>query len=575
MTDQELLGALVVKGLLDQASADGVARDARLTGRPAEDVIYERRSADEAAIAAVKSELIGVPYRPVAIEKISDDLLKTIPRETSVAYRVMPLERQNNMLVVGMLRPDDERAQEALRFIAKREGVSLGVYLVTPSDLKAVWRRYAPYRSEVEAAVREVGKLPDGERDVISLEEGGSAEDAPIIKIVAATLRQAVEIGASDIHIEPQRSRLRIRFRVDGVLEEVASLPAALIQQVLSRVKVLARLKLDENRIPQDGRFRTLIFGRDIDFRVATSPTPSGEKVALRVLDPTAGLKGLADLGLAPYHEAILNEAITRPFGMILISGPTGSGKSTTLYAIMRQLAKDTVNVVSLEDPVEYFIDGVNQSQVRPEIGYTFASGLRQILRQDPDVIMVGEIRDGETAGLAVNAALTGHILLSTLHTNNSVGVVPRLVDLGVPPFLLSSALNLMVAQRLVLRLCPECRVEGEAPRDAERIITETLETLPPALRAGIKAKPPYAVFHAKPKADCPVCKGKGTAGRVALFELFQMTRTLSELITSGFTEGKLADEAKRQGMVTLRADGILKALKGDVSVEEVIQETT
>ncbi|MFH1161900.1 MAG: ATPase, T2SS/T4P/T4SS family [Candidatus Jorgensenbacteria bacterium] len=575
MTDQELLDALVKKGLLDQVSAAGVARDAGLTGRSAEDVLYERRAVEEPSLAAAKSELLGIPYRPTEVEKIPDELLKVIPRETSVTYRVMPLSRERNMLVVGMLRPDDERAQEALRFIAKREGVSLGIYLITPSDLKAMWRRYAPYRSEVETAAKEVGKLPGGESEITSLEEGGSVEDAPIIKIVAATLRQAVEGGASDIHIEPQRSRLRIRFRVDGMLQEVASLPVALTQQILSRVKVLARLKLDENRIPQDGRFRTLIFGRDIDFRVATFPTPSGEKVALRVLDPTVGLKGLGELGLAPYHEAVLKEAIERPFGMILISGPTGSGKTTTLYGIMRQLAKETVNAVSLEDPVEYFMEGVNQSQVKPEIGYTFASGLRQILRQDPDVIMVGEIRDSETADLAVNAALTGHVLLSTLHTNNSVGVIPRLVDLGVPPFLLSSAMNLMLAQRLVLRLCPECRVKGEVARDAERIISEALETLPPSLKAGVKAKPPYTVFRAKPKADCPVCRGKGTAGRVALFELFQMTRTLADLITGGFTEGKLMDEAKRQGMVTLRADGILKALKGDVGIEEVIQETT
>jgi type II secretory ATPase GspE/PulE/Tfp pilus assembly ATPase PilB-like protein len=260
---------------------------------------------------------------------------------------------------------------------------------------------------------------------------------------------------------------------------------------------------------------------------------------------------------------------------MILISGPTGSGKSTSLYAIMRQLAKETVNVVSLEDPVEYFIDGVNQSQMRPEIGYTFASGLRQILRQDPDVIMVGEIRDEETASLAVNAALTGHVLLSTIHTNNAVGVIPRLVDLGVPPFLLSSALNLAVAQRLVLRLCPECRVAVPAGKDPERVITEVLESMPPALKAGVKVKAPYTVFRAEPKESCPTCRGKGVSGRVALFEILQMTRPLADLITAGFTEGKLNDEVRRQGMVTLRMDGILKALKGEVALEEVLQETT
>ncbi len=574
MTDQELLRTLVGKGLLDQASADGMERDARLTGRAVEDIIYERRAVDEQAIAVTKSELTGAPYRVVDVAKIPEELLTAIPKETSVTYRVVPLAREKNMLVVGMLRPDDERAQEALRFIAKREGVSLGVYLITPSVLAAMWRRYTPYRGEVESAVKEVSRLPEEQKAVILEEEGSSSEDAPVIKIVAATLRQAVEVKASDIHIEPQRTRLRIRFRSDGELAEVASLPAALTQPVMSRIKVLARLKLDETRVPQDGRFRALIFGREIDFRVSTFPTPSGEKVALRVLDSTTGLKGLSELGLASYHEPILHDAVVRPYGMILISGPTGSGKTTSLYAIMHELAKDTLNVVSLEDPVEYFMDGVNQSQVRPEIGYTFASGLRQILRQDPDIIMVGEIRDSETANLAVNAALTGHILLSTIHTNNAVGVIPRLVDLGVPPFLLSSALNLMAAQRLVLRLCPKCKVEETASKEMEHAIAEALESLPPALKASVKVKPPYTVFRAKPKSDCPVCRGKGTAGRVALFEMLRMTRSLADIVTAGFTEGKLADEAVRQGMVTLRADGILKALKGEITVEEVIQET-
>lgn len=574
MTDQELAKALVAKRLLTEAKAEELLKTAAVGGRPLEDAIYEARLVDEAALAGVKSELLGAPYRKVDVAAISDDLLKVIPRETSQNYRIIPLERRRDMLVVGMLRPDDARAQEVLRFIAKREGVSLGVYLVAPSDLQAVWRRYAPYRGEVESAVREISKLPAPESQAVILEEGGTVEDAPIIKIVASTLREAVESRASDIHIEPQRSRLRIRMRIDGVLREVATLPVNLTQPVVSRVKVLARLKLDENRMPQDGRFRAIITGRDVDFRVATFPTPSGEKVAVRVLDPETGVRGLDQLGIGPYHEGVLHEALTRPYGMILISGPTGSGKTTTLYAIMRELSRETVNVVSLEDPVEYFMEGVNQSQVKPEIGYSFASGLRQILRQDPDIIMVGEIRDGETADLAVNAALTGHIMLSTIHTNNSVGVIPRLVDLGVPSFLLSSALNLMMAQRLVLRLCPDCKKPVGPPPEAEQLIREALETLPEAVRRAVKVKQPFTVYRAEPKANCPTCKGDGTAGRVAIFEMFRMTRQLGDLVSGGFTQGKLADEAKRQGMVTLRQDGVLKALEGRITIEEVVRET-
>lgn len=578
MTDHELAQALVTKGILSDSARAELEKTTSFGGASFEDALYARRTISEEDVAKTKAELLNVPYKEVDVMSVPDELFRVVPHETSLTYRVMPIERQKNMLVVGMLRPDDMRAQEALRFIAKREGVSLGVYLVTPKTLHAAWRRYAPYRSEVEAAVKEIGRLPGGGEDRVLLEEATAGEDAPIITIVASTLRHAVESGASDIHIEPQRARLRIRMRVDGALEEISSLPANLAQPVVSRVKVLARLKLDETRIPQDGRFRTLIAGRDIDYRVATFPTPSGEKVAIRVLDPTTGVKGLGEIGLEPYHLPIVERAMERPYGMILISGPTGSGKTTTLYGMMQRLNRDTVNMVSLEDPVEYFVEGMNQSQVRPEIGYTFASGLRQILRQDPDVIMVGEIRDSETANLAVNAALTGHVMLSTIHTNNSIGVIPRLIDLGVPPFLLSSALNLMMAQRLVLRLCPECKKETKAPNKVEALIDEALAALPAAIKASVKIKTPYVVWTAGTPAgggeSCPVCKGKGTAGRVALFELFQMTREVGDLVNASFTEGKLADEALRQGMVTLRQDGILKALKGVVSMEEVIRET-
>lgn len=573
MTDRDLINGLVKKNILPSEAAERIIRDAELAGRPAEDFIYERRLADEIEVAKVKSELFGVPYRKIDPTAVSEDILKIIPREVSRTYRVVPIEKTREMLVVGMFRPDDVRAQEALRFIAKQNRVSLGVYLVTPSDLAGVWRRYAPYKTEIEAALKEIG-IRETEKRAVSLEEGGSAEEAPIIKIVAATLKQAVEIGASDIHFEPQRERLRIRFRIDGRLQEMAALPVSLTQPIISRIKVLSRLKLDENRIPQDGRFRTFIFGRDIDYRVATFPTPSGEKVAVRVLDPSTGLKSFEELGLSEYNFKILDEAIKKPYGMILISGPTGSGKTTTLYAIMQRINNETLNIVSLEDPVEYFMEGINQSQIRPEIGYDFASGLRQILRQDPDVIMVGEIRDTETASLAVNAALTGHIMLSTIHTNNAVGVIPRLVDLKVPSFLLSSALTLMVAQRLVLVLCPECRISEEASSKIQRIIEENLDNLPPALKSEIIFKKPYKIFRPGSKPDCKTCSGRQTVGRVAIFEIFQMTRELGDLVSGGFTEGKLWDEAKRQGMVTLRQDAIIKALEGRIAIEEALRET-
>ena len=574
MKDSDLFKNLVKRGVLDASLSESILKDAKLVQKLPEDMLYERKVVDEIAMAKAKSEIFGAPYKKINLKSISNDLLKIIPYDTSRTYRVIPIEKTKDMLVVGMLRPDDTRAQEALKFIAKQNRVSLGVYVITPSDLSTIWRRYSPYKGEIETAVKELNLRPDKSEESISLERGGRDEEAPVIKIVATTLRQAVEMMASDIHIEPQRSRLRIRFRVDGKLQEVASLPLVLSQSVVARVKVLSKLKLDETRIPQDGRFRTTVSGRDIDYRVSTFPTPSGEKVAIRVLDPTVGLKGFKELGLSDYNLKILNKAIQSPYGMILISGPTGSGKTTTLYAIMKELNQETVNIVSLEDPVEYFMEGINQSQVKPEIGYNFSSGLRQVLRQDPDIIMVGEIRDDETASLAVNAALTGHIMLSTIHTNNSVGVIPRLIDLKVPTFLLSSALNLMVAQRLVLRLCPECKKEEKAPPNVQEIIQESLETLPESEKKMLKFKEPYMIYRAQPESDCKTCNGKGTSGRIAFYEIFQMTEILSDIISVGFTQSKLWDEARRQGIITLRQDGIIKALEGRISIEEVLKET-
>ncbi|MCL4400326.1 GspE/PulE family protein [Patescibacteria group bacterium] len=576
MTDQEFIKELIKKNLISDQMGSRILRDASLRGEKAEDMIYQSRLADEVSVAKVKSELLNIPWRKVEVSKVTPDLISLIPKDTSKTYKVIPIEKNGDMLVVGMLHPDDVPAQEALKFIAKKERLSLGVYIVTPSDLTAVWRKYTPYKNEIESAVEEMGNVKQADSLLVSLEdEGGTGDSAPVIKIVASTLREAVDEMASDIHVEPQKLRLRIRFRVDGDLKEMASLPIALSQPVVSRIKVLAKLKLDETRIPQDGRFRAVIAGRDIDFRVATFPTPSGEKVVLRVLDPTVGLKGLQELGLNNYNFGILEDALDSPYGMILITGPTGSGKTTTLYAVMQKVNSESVNIVTLEDPVEYFMEGINQSQVKPEIGYDFSSGLRQILRQDPDIIMVGEIRDSETANLAVNAALTGHLMLSTLHTNNSLGVVPRLIDLGVPGFLLASSLNLMLAQRLVGKLCPKCKKQKPVSGEVEKMIDEALKNLPEKAKAeGAKYKKPYSSWYAEPDPKCEVCNGRGVVGRIAVFEIFKMTRELSDIISRGFTEGALIDESVRQGMVTMRQDGILKSLEGEVMLEEVIRET-
>ncbi len=576
MDDKTLTDALVQDSLISVELADGILKEARQSGRSAEEVIYGRRLVDEATVAGIKSKILGIPYRPVKVDDVPDATLKLIPEETATTYGVIPLEFKDKMLTVGMVKPWDMRAQEALRFLAKRNQFNLGVYLITPSDWERVARRYSPYQSEIEKALKAIGPIKPGSDLTsllrpIGLEEKVSTDEAPIVKIVAATLRSAVEREASDIHIEPQRGRLRVRFRIDGVLQEVASFPIELHQPLISRVKILSNLQIDESRIPQDGRFRTVIFARDIDFRVSTFPTPVGEKAAIRVLDPTIGLKSIEDLGLVGRAAKLVGEAIKKPFGMVLVTGPTASGKTTTLYALLQILNKEDTNLLSLEDPVEYFIDGVNQSQVKPEIGYTFASGLRQILRQDPDVIMVGEIRDSETAELAVHAALTGQIVLATLHTNNAVGSIPRLIDMKVEPFLLPSALNLMMSQRLVRRLCEKCREEVVPPAEVAKIVSDELGKLPGSLQSTIQYKPPYKLFHSR---GCNACRNKGVSGRIALFEAFSMTRELEEIIQTSPTESKIHDEARRQGMVSMRQDGVLKALQGMVPIEEVLRET-
>jgi len=570
MEDRQLLERLVELGLLKADRVDVLLEEARVAKKRAEELIYERRLVAEEELAKVKSEILGIPYRKVSLRQVTDEVLKMLPEETAVNYRVVPLGKEKKMLLVGMVYPDDRQAQEALRFIAKQKRLSLGVYLITPSDYQLVARRYSPYGGEVEAALRSVKVKPSDKNSVtpkVKLEQalGGQAavgEEAPVIKIVSATLKEAVNIGASDIHVEPQRSRSRIRFRIDGDLQEVKSLPLELHQPIISRIKILSNLKIDETRVPQDGRFRTEIFGNEIDFRVSTFPTPSGEKVALRVLDHRIGLKQLDELGLSGKSAEIINEGIKQPYGMVLITGPTGSGKTTTLYALMQKLNGEDVNIVTLEDPVEYTISGINQSQVRPEIGYTFASGLRQIVRQDPDVMMVGEIRDTDTAELSVHAALTGHIILSTLHTNNAVGVVPRLIDMGVDAFLLPSVLNLMLSQRLVGRLCQECKEDVTPPDNIMEIIKKEVSSI----RSG-----PYKIYKSK---GCKACSGRMFKGRVGIFEVLRMTPELAGVINTQPTESNITKEAKRQEMMTLRQDGIIKALDGLVSIDEVLRET-
>jgi type IV pilus assembly protein PilB len=389
-------------------------------------------------------------------------------------------------------------------------------------------------------------------------------EDAPVTKIVATTLRYAIEGEASDIHIEPMRDKVRIRFRVDGTLNTSLELPAKVHDAVTARIKVLCNMKLDERRKPQDGRFSARIDNRKIDFRVSTFPTYYGEKIVMRILDQQKGIQPLDNIGLAPRELQMVKKALARPYGLILISGPTGSGKTTTLYSMLTALDRETANVLSLEDPVEYNLESVSQSQVHPEIGYTFATGLRTTLRQDPDVIMVGEIRDKETAQLAIQAALTGHLVLSTIHTNSSIGIIPRLIDMGVDPFLIAPTLILGMAQRLVGRAY-EPAVKSVPVQDSIKLmIDDQLKDLPKQYQKDLPAV--KEILEIDPKPECP----KGTKGRLAVFEVFEMDKELERMILKNPTEPALYEFLRSKGYVTMKEDAIFKALDKQIPFAEV-----
>ncbi len=572
MSGDQLLAALRGAGLIDETTAIRLARSAAESGLPLEEVIMKEGKVDDGAIADAKSAALRVPRFAIP-DQLDTKAFQYVPEETARTYQVVPLSSTESNLVVGMVNPDDQRAQEALKFLARQHRLNLGVFLVSSGDWQRAMRAYSPFQDDIQEAVHayrtKTGGTGQQARRVTDLEEEGkSGDDAPIIRVVARTLKEAIQGGASDVHLEPEEKGLRIRFRVDGELRQAALLPKEISEQMIAQVKVRSELKIDEHRVPQDGRFRAFLMGKEIDFRVATFPTPLGEKMAIRILDPETGLRSFEELGLSGRNLEAVEEALAEPYGMVLVTGPTGSGKTTTLYAALQRINTEKVNIVSLEDPVEYFVEGVNQSQVRPEIGYDFAAGLRQILRQDPDVIMVGEIRDRETADLAVNAALTGHIVLSTLHTNDAAGVIPRLIDMGVEPFLLPAALNLMVAQRLVGRLCQTCKQqEDPSPAAAEEIAREVAR-MPANVE---KPQPPYKLWRSP---GCDACHGRGTLGRVALYEVIKMTREIEKIVTTGASASAIRDQSAAQGALTMRQDGLLKALAGQVLFEEVLKET-
>lgn len=570
---QTLIGELIRRKVLDKKTAETLSEKAKSEDKDFTQVAVEGKVISDSDLLALKSELYRLPSVVLKDLEVKIEVLKILPEDIVNFYKISPFDKEENVLRVGMLNPEDTDALEALKLIAQDKGLAIEKYVIGFGDYSVILKKYRTLSSEVKEALDELNQELAKEEVKRATPKGlpqiSISEEAPIIKAVAVIIKYAVESRASDIHIEPQEDKIRVRFRVDGVMHVALVLPKAIHSAIITRIKILSDLKIDETRVPQDGRFGTLVDDKRIDFRISTFPTRYGEKAVLRILDPSLGLIELPDLGLAGRNLKMVEEYIQKPYGSILLTGPTGSGKTTTLYSILRKINDESVNIITLEDPIEILLPGINQSQTQEEIGYTFASGLRSILRQDPDIIMVGEIRDSDTANLATHASLTGHLVFSTLHTNDSIGVIPRLIDLGVEKYLIAPTLNLAIAQRLLRKLCPTCKVKSKAGGAEEKMIKESIDQMSEEVRKDLPKS--FLIFKASEKG-CAECQGKAFKGRMAIFEVFEITDGVEKIILSGLSESALREEAKRQGMLTIFQDGILKVIEGVVSLEELLE---
>lgn len=518
-----------------------------------------------------------IPYLSKVPKKISRRILNIISEDAAKSHQMAVFERKRNLLKVAMVDPQNIEALNMLRFIAEKERFEVEIFLVSPETFKEIIENYSTAEKAVEEVIEsfkgeEIKGLDIKKRKERKVKE--SIQDAPVAKLVQVIIRHAIDGRASDAHIEPIEDNFRVRFRVDGILHSSLILPKEVGKAVVSRIKILSNLKIDEKRKPQDGRFKIEDDGQIVDFRVSTLPVIEGEKIAIRVLVKDKNLSNLKSLGLIGRNYEILSKRIKDSYGIILLTGPTGSGKSTTLYGFLQILNKEERNIVTLEDPVEYFIEGINQSQIKPEIDYTFANGLRSILRQDPDIIMVGEIRDSETAELTIHAALTGHLVFSTLHTNDAIGSIPRMIDMNVEPFLLTSSLRVVAAQRLVRKICKNCREEAKIPELIRKGAEEELKNIPAdeIKKYGVDLSQGMKFFRGK---GCEFCGNVGFRGRIAIFEVVEINEKIQELISeSENSELDIRKEAESQGMITMKQDGILKALKGITTLSEVTRTT-
>lgn len=562
-TIEDILASL---GVLTADQVSQVKLEQINTGKQVRDILLAKGWASEKDILGAQARILNIPVMDLKDKPIATEVLAKIPEAVAKHYILMPFGIEENQLQVAMSDPLD---LQVIEFLETKSGMRVKPYVAPIEEIQtAIETNYAQsIDKDVRAALREAQtettKIEESIKDINKIDD--AIRDAPVARIVSTMLEYAAKSRASDVHIEPGEENTRVRYRIDGVLQERLVLPNKVHDSVISRIKILSNMKIDEKRIPQDGRFQIQVGEQQIDLRVSTLPTNKGEKVVMRLLRKDSKVPTFADLGIRANALKSFENALAKTAGIILVTGPTGSGKTTTLRTALTKLNSVKVNISTLEDPVEYDVPGVNQVQINPAAGLTFASGLRAFLRQDPNVIMVGEIRDGETMELAIQASLTGHLVLSTLHTNSAAGALPRLLDMGAEPFLVASSVNVIMAQRLVRQLCQKCREAKPITEEVETQIKQALGNLMPK-EAATKRPVVY-----EPKG-CSACNNLGYEGRAGIYEVLEITEKMGSLILQRESADKLQAEAVASGMITMKQDGFLKVLEGLTTFEEVLR---
>ena len=575
---ERLINLLIEEGLVATDTITSAKAEATKASKPLFSYLTDQDIIDDELLTHAIAQVSGVPYVNLNNTLIDQNILALLPEDIAERFMAVPLAEVQNRLAVAML---DGNNVQAVDYLANRIQRPLKVFMASEAGVRHVLDQYKTDLSSVNQAAQDSQAELKAEEanDVKTI-----VQDSPISQALSKILEYAIKSRASDIHVEPLENALKIRCRVDGVLREVMQLPKSIEPALVSRVKILANLKIDEHRVPQDGQFAVKIANKEVDLRIAISPVVWGEQIVIRLLDKTGNTFDLEEMGYAGRSLRVIRRGVKRPNGMVLTSGPTGSGKSTSLYALIKEIKDDTVNIVTLEDPVEYKMQGVNQIQVNAEVGLTFANGLRSILRQDPDVVMVGEIRDGETANLAVQAALTGHLVFSTLHTNSAAGVLPRLLDMSIEPFLIASTVNTIIGQRLVRRIAKKHETYQSTPIETQNIIATVGHLLPKTKEevAKVSADLGYKDLPLAGQSAYTLVRGidtpqspHGYSGRAGIYEVMDVNADIQKLIIDHATSLEIQRLAVSQGMITMRQDGYLKALSGVTTIEEVNRVTS